>query len=210
MASARAVAAVAGDRDGGDGLAGVGGAELRVAGEAAVAGEGDHRGTSWDPDGWWLTQPGQAGDPDGAATTHAPASPPFAVQREAGAADGAAPVRTSAMLGRRQAHQPVRNRMGARISSQWRRGEHSWLGNRCARLESRRIERLMAAAAVAEGWKQSGLPRSNEPGAGRVAGRDRTRRWTLFRAAVGVLRAVIDGRRFGLSSASGGVERERP
>jgi hypothetical protein len=34
-----AVSAVAGDRDGGDGLAGVGGAQLDVAGEAAVVGE---------------------------------------------------------------------------------------------------------------------------------------------------------------------------
>src|SRR4051794_41532157 len=35
-----AVAAVTGDRDGGDRLAGVGGAQVDVAGEAAVAGEG--------------------------------------------------------------------------------------------------------------------------------------------------------------------------
>ena len=69
-----AVAAVAGDRDGGDGLAGVGGALLDVAGEAAVAGERDHRGTSWVPGGRWLTDPGGAGRPVGAARTHAPAS----------------------------------------------------------------------------------------------------------------------------------------
>jgi hypothetical protein len=60
-----AVATVAGDRDGGDGLAGVRGAQLHVAGEAAVAGEGDHRGTSWVPGGRWLTEPAGAGRPVG-------------------------------------------------------------------------------------------------------------------------------------------------
>jgi hypothetical protein len=93
-----AVAAVAGDRDGGDRLARVGAAQLDAAGEAAVAGEGDHRGTSWVPGARWLTRPGHAGQLGQRHENARDSFPilPFAVRGEAGAAD---PVRVSRAVG---------------------------------------------------------------------------------------------------------------
>jgi hypothetical protein len=93
---------------------------LAAAGEAAVAGEGNHRGTSWVPGGRWLAEPGRAGCPVGVATTHAPASRRSCavdLLAEAGAADVASLVRRSAMLGRRQARRPSETEACMRGSS---------------------------------------------------------------------------------------------
>jgi len=52
-----AIAAVAGDRDGGDAVARAGAAQLDVAGKAAVAGEGEHLRDLLGPGVRWLTEP---------------------------------------------------------------------------------------------------------------------------------------------------------
>ena len=123
---------------------------------------------------------------------------------EAGAADGAAPVRASAMLGRRQA----RRRPGAAAApqcSQWRRRERSWRSSMRLACEPARSA-LTAAAAVSRraGSSRAPVPRATRRPL-RVAGRPAA--LDVLRGTLGVLRAATGGRRVGCVVARGAAGR---